>query len=148
MAYCRVSENLAGDYLNMSPTANMLIKVKNAQIAKADEVVIPFSKMNSEICRILKEKDFIKEFEKKKGKVKKVELPFLSVKLKYLDGEGAISGIKLISRPSRRIYVGREEIRPVRNGFGLAIFSTSKGLMTGDEAKKTGLGGEFLFEIW
>lgn len=132
----------------MSQVANMLIKIKNAQAIKASEVAVPFSNFNFEIAKILKEKGFIKDVEKKKRKGKKSEMNFLNVQPKYIDGKGAIDNVKLISKPSRRIYTARDEIRIVRNGFGVSVISTSKGLMVGEDAKKAGLGGELLFEIW
>lgn len=126
----------------------MLNQIKNAQARGKDEVTLPFSKMSFNIAEILKKSGFVSEVEKKKMKTKKSEVDVLSIRLKYNDGTGAISGIKLISKPSRRIYAGKEDLKPVRSGYGLAIVSTSKGLMTGDEARKLGMGGEVLFEIW
>ena len=68
--------------------------------------------------------------------------------LKYENGVGAIGGIKMISKPSRRVYVGKDDLKPIRNGYGISVISTSKGLMTGDDAKKAGIGGEIICEVW
>ncbi len=132
----------------MSPIANMLIQIKNAQAVSAESVSIPFSNMKYEIAQILKNKNFVGDIEKKKKKLKKAEVNFLDIKLKYDDSVGAISGIKLISKPSRRMYIKKDDIKPVKSGYGISVLSTSKGLMTGENAKKTGLGGELIFEIW
>ena len=126
----------------------MLNQIKNAQARGYGEVVLPFSKMKFEIAGILKNKGFIAEVQKKKRKTKKSEFDTLDVELKYNNGAGAISGIKLISKPSRRIYAGKRDLKAVKDGYGIAVVSTPKGLMTSDDAKKSGLGGEILFEIW
>ena len=132
----------------MSPIANMLVQLKNAQARSQNEVVLPFSKMKFAIISILQERGFIESVEKKKKKTKKSEFDVLSVGLKYNDGVGAIDDIKLISKPSRRIYAGRGELKTVRSGYGMSVVSTSKGVMSGENARKAGLGGEILFEIW
>lgn len=132
----------------MSPITDMLIRIKNAQSAGLENVSVPYSKMKSEIAEVLKNKGFIEEVESKKRKARRVEVQFLDLKLKYTDGQGAISGVKFISKPSRRRYTGRSELKPVKSGFGVSVVSTSKGIMTGEEAKKAKVGGEVLFEIW
>jgi len=132
----------------MSPIANMLTQIKNAQSRSKEEVVLPFSKMTLGIAEILKNKGFVGGVEKKTKKMKKSEADFISVGLKYENGVGAIGGIKMISKPSRRVYAGKDDLRPVRNGYGISIISTPKGLMTGDEARKMRIGGEIICEIW
>jgi small subunit ribosomal protein S8 len=132
----------------MSPIANMLTQIKNAQSRGKEEVVLPFSKMTLGIAEILKNKGFVGSVEKKIRKMKKSEIGILGVELKYENGVGAISNIKLISKPSRRVYAGKDDLRPVRNGYGISIISTPKGLMTGDEARKMGIGGEIICEVW
>jgi small subunit ribosomal protein S8 len=132
----------------MSPIANMLVQIKNAQSAGLENVAVPFSEMKFRIAEILKNKGFIENVEKKKKKAHKVEVDFLNIELKYKDGVGAINDIKLISKPSRRMYAGKEALRQVKSGYGISVISTSKGLMTGDDAKKNGIGGETIFEIW
>ncbi len=132
----------------MSPIANMLVQLKNAQAVSLGSAVVPFSRMKFEVAKILKERGFIEEVEEKKKKMRKVGAPCLSLKLKYEGGVGAINGIKLVSKPSRRVYAGKGDLKPVKTGYGISVVSTSKGIMTGDEARKAGLGGEVLFEIW
>jgi small subunit ribosomal protein S8 len=132
----------------MSPIANMLIQIKNAQSAGLETIDVPFSAMKFKIAEILKKKGFIEEVENKKKKAHKAEVSFLDLKLKYTDGKGAINGIKLVSKPSRRIYAGKSDLKSVKSGFGISVISTPKGIMTGDEARKAGVGGEIIFEIW
>lgn len=132
----------------MITIANLLAQLKNAQAVGAENVAVPFSNLKLEIAGILKDKGFIAEAEKKMRKAQQAEIPYLQLKLKYVDGAGAINGIKLISKSSRRVYSGKRKLYPVKSGFGIAVVSTSKGLMTGQEARKAGVGGEVLFEIW
>jgi len=132
----------------MDPIANMLVQIKNAQRAKHEHVVVPFSRNKFAIANILKSVGYISDVEKRSKKAKKTEHDVLFVALKYEDSLGAISGIKMISKPSRRMYIKANEIKPVRSGYGLAVVSTSKGIMTSMEASKHKLGGEILFEIW
>ncbi|MEK7506622.1 MAG: 30S ribosomal protein S8 [Patescibacteria group bacterium] len=132
----------------MTTIANLLVQLKNAQAVGAENIAVPFSNLKLEIARILKDKGFIVEVEKKMRKARQAEIPYLQLKLKYTDGAGAINGIKLISKSSRRVYGGKLKLYPVKSGFGIAVVSTSKGLMTGQEARKAGVGGEILFEIW
>jgi small subunit ribosomal protein S8 len=132
----------------MSPIANMLIQIKNAQSAGLESIAVPFSKMKLKIAEILKNRGYLEEVESKKRKALRKEVPFLAIRLKYTDGVGVINGIKFISKPSRRMYAGKDDLRQVRSGFGFSVISTPNGIMTGDEAKKAGVGGEMLFEIW
>jgi len=123
---------------------NLLTQLKNAQAVKKENVKIPYSKMDEGVLKILTSNNYIENFEKKGQKIKR----YFDVKLKYVENKGAINGIKLISKPSRRIYVGFEKIRLVKNGYGLMVVSTSKGIMSGQEARKVKMGGLALFEIW
>ncbi|MEK7151289.1 MAG: 30S ribosomal protein S8 [Patescibacteria group bacterium] len=132
----------------MSPIANMLNQIKNAQLRGYPEVVLPFSNIKFEIANILKNNNFVSEVEKKKKKTKKSEFNVLAIGLKYNDGVGAISDIKLVSKPSRRMYSGKNDIHKIKNGYGISVMSTSRGIMSGDDAKKVGVGGEMLFEVW
>ncbi len=132
----------------MSPIANMLAQIKNAQSRGKEEVVLPFSKMTFSVAEILKTKGFVGGVEKKIRKMKKSDINILGVKLKYQNGAGAIEGIKMISKPSRRVYAGKDDLKPIKNGYGISVISTPKGLMTGDEAKKAGIGGEVICEVW
>jgi len=125
--------------------ADQIIRIKNAQLAFKDKVLIPYSKLKFQIALILAREGFIKSVEKKTKKTAK----FIEIVLKYQNNrKQAISGIKRISKPGRRIYIGYKDIRPSKQGFGRFIISTPKGLMTDKEAKRNKLGGEILFEIW
>ena len=141
----------------MDPIADMLIRIKNAQAVKGEQVVMPFSKVKFKIANILKEAGYISEVERKKKSSskggsasggKKAEHEYLQLTLKYQDNQGALSGVKIISHPSRRMYIKAKEIKSVRSGYGMAIVSTSKGIMSSKEAKKLGLGGEIICEVW
>lgn len=130
------------------PISDMLIRIKNGQMAKMEQVNMPFSGTKFDIANILKNNGFILDIERKNKKTGKSEHEFLFLTLKYQDNEGAISGIKIVSRPSRRIYVGAKDIKLVRSGLGLAVISTSKGIMSSKDARKANLGGELMFEIY
>lgn len=123
--------------------------MKNAQAVGNEQVSIPFSNMKLRIAQILKESGLVTDVERKKKKNKKAELEYLVITLKYgEENMPAISGFKIISKPSRHMYVGAKEIKPVRSGYGVGMISTPKGVMNSKEAKKQNLGGEILFEIW
>jgi len=123
---------------------DLLTKIKNAQAVKKESIKVPYSGNDEIILEILKKNDFIESFEKKGRGIKKI----MSVNLKYNDGKGVISGIKVFSKPSRHLYLGYKEIRLVRGGYGISIISTPEGVMTGREARKRKLGGELFFEIY
>jgi len=132
----------------MDPISDMMIRIKNAQAVGHERVSIPFSNVKLQIAQLLKSSGYVAEVERTKRKAKRAELEYLDLALKYDAGEGAISGIRIVSRPSRHIYVKASQIKPVRSGFGSAIISTSNGIMTSQQARKAGLGGEIMFEIW
>ena len=132
----------------MDPIADMLVRIKNAQAVKSEHVSMPFSKVKFKIANILKEAGYISEIERKNKKAKKEEHEYLQLTLRYSDNQGVISGVKLISHPSRRMYIKAKDIRPIRSGYGLAIISTSKGIMNSKEARKLKLGGEIICEVW
>lgn len=123
---------------------NLLTQIKNAQAVKKESIKLPYSKMDEKVLDILKANGYIDDFEKKGKGAKKI----LEIYLKQKDGEVRVERIKFISKPSRRIYIGYEKIRPVRHGYGLNVLSTPKGILTGREARKNKVGGEILFEIW
>jgi small subunit ribosomal protein S8 len=123
---------------------NLLIRLQNAQMAKKTTFKAPFSKMDLAIAELLERMHYV-DAVAKKGRMPKRNI---EVRLKYKDGKGIIRGIKLISKPSLRRYAKYQELRRVKNGFGAVVVSTSKGIMTGEEAKKEKLGGQILFEIW
>ncbi len=132
----------------MDIISDMLIRIKNAQMAKAEQVLMPFSRVKFQIAQVLRDGGYVSSIERRKRKGRKSELEHLELGLVYHDGEGAIGGIKLLSKPSRHIYVKAQDIKRVRSGHGFAVISTSKGIMNSREARKQNLGGEILFEIW
>ena len=132
----------------MYPIADMLTMIRNAQSASKERLLVPFSGAKFEIVKILKEAGFVSEVERKKKKVKKTEQSFLEVKINR-EGQGRlITGVKLVSKPSRRVYTKKSEIKPVMSGYGVSIVSTSHGIMSGEEAHKQNLGGELIAEVW
>jgi len=127
------------------PISDMLTSIRNAVAVRQPTVLIPFSKLKYELLEILEKKGFIEKVEKRGRKAKKI----IKITLKYSkDGEPAISGLKRISKPGQRIYSPWNKIKRVKGGLGIAIISTSKGLMTDNEARKKRTGGEILCEIW
>ncbi len=128
----------------MDPIADFFIRIKNGYRARKATVVVPHSKMKAEIARILAERGYLEGVEEKGRKVRK----FLELKLRYHGALAAFTDVKLISRPSRRLYLKGGEIRSPRQGFGMLIISTSKGLLTDAEARKAGVGGEAIAEVW
>ncbi len=127
----------------MDPIANMLTCVRNASQALLDEVAMPHSKIKENIARILKNEGYIAEFGVE-GDAKKT----LKMKLKYNGRRGIIEGLKRASRPGLRHYVSATEVPRVLGGLGVAILSTSKGIMTGQDARKENVGGEVLCHVW
>ncbi|HSP14859.1 MAG TPA: 30S ribosomal protein S8 [Thermoanaerobaculia bacterium] len=127
------------------PIADMLTRIRNGIQSRHDRVDVPASKLKVEIARILKSEGFISNYKLVEDKIQSV----LRVYLKYSEeGEPVIHGIERISRPGRRVYRNRQEIPRVLGGLGLAIVSTSKGVMAGAEAVKSGVGGEVLCQVW
>ena len=126
------------------PIADMLTRIRNANAMRYKEVEIPSSKVKVEIANILKEEGFINDYKIKKNNVQDV----IILSLKYNNKERVITGLKRISKPGLRVYAKAEEIPRVLNGLGIAIIPTSKGIMTGKNAKAANLGGEVLAYIW
>lgn len=127
------------------PIADMLTRVRNANRAYHDTVDIPASKIKEAIARILKEEGYIRDYQV----VQDGGFSAIRIKMNYgPDRERSITGIKRISKPGLRIYAKKDEIPRVLGGLGIAVLSTSKGLMTGREATKAGLGGEVLCYVW
>ncbi len=127
------------------PIADMLTRIRNGLIAKHDEVIVPASNIKKNIAQILLDEGFIKSFEciddGMQGQIK--------IGLKYAEGkESVIKGLKRISKPGLRVYAKSEEIPKVLGGLGIAIISTSKGVMIDKEARKQNIGGEVLAYIW
>lgn len=127
------------------PIADMLTRVRNAIMARHDYVLVPSSRMRLSIARILKEEGFIKDYEVLKGKLDRT----IKIYLKYFDSnQSAISGLERVSKPGLRVYVEKKEIPRVYGGLGIAVISTSKGVKTGQQAWRSGIGGELLCYIW
>lgn len=127
------------------PIADMLTRIRNALGAKHAKVDIPASKLKAEIARILKEEGYIVDY-KVTGEGPRKSL---RVRLKYgTKGESVISNLQRISKPGRRVYLGRDDIRLILGGLGISILSTSQGLMTGRQARKLNTGGEHLCNIY
>ena len=126
------------------PIADMLTRIRNANVMRYKEVEVPASKIKIEIARILKEEGFISDYKIKKNNIQDI----LVLNLKYSGKERVITGLKRISKPGLRVYAKAEEIPTVLSGLGIAIISTSKGLMTDKDARKASLGGEVLAYIW
>jgi small subunit ribosomal protein S8 len=132
--------------MNVSdPIADMLTRVRNASRARHTEVIVPASRTKREIARILKEEGFIADVsEERQGPAQ-----LLRLQLKYVDGKvPVVSGLKRISKPGLRVYAQKTDIPRVLGGLGIVIVSTSKGIMTGTQAKQAALGGEILAYVW
>jgi len=126
------------------PIADMLTRIRNAIMADHDYVLVPSSKIKLSIIKILEEEGFIDRYEVLKGKPQ----PMMKVHLKYTDGQPAILGLERASKPGLRVYVEKREIPRIYGGLGITILSTSKGIMTGQEAWRQHLGGEILCYVW
>ena len=127
------------------PIADMLTRIRNALVARHDSVEVPLSKMKKAIADILTEEGFINGYEVVDGEVQSV----MKVNLKYgPNNEKVISGIKRISKPGLRVYANSENLPVVLNGLGIAIISTSKGVMTDKKARAAHIGGEVLAYVW
>ncbi len=127
------------------PIADMLTRIRNAVMVRHDSVLVPASSMKLSIARILKDEGFISDYEVLKNKQHRV----IKIQLKYGDkNQPVLSGLERVSKPGLRVYVERKEIPRVRGGLGIAILSTSKGMMTGQQAWRQGIGGELLCYIF
>jgi small subunit ribosomal protein S8 len=127
------------------PIADMLTRLRNASSARKTEFLVPYSKLKSEIARILLKEGYIESFEldtPEKGR------PQLRIRNKFVNKTAAIAGLKRVSKPGLRRYVGATEVPRVLGGMGIAVLSTSRGILTGQEARKQNVGGELLAYIW
>ena len=126
------------------PIADMLTRIRNAQAVRKEELVLPFSKIKYEIAKLLARENFIESTEKVVNKFDEIKIV-----LKYKeDGKSSIEHIKRISKPGQRIYVGKDSLPRILNDLGVAVLSTSDGIMTNKKARRVKVGGELLFEIW
>jgi len=126
------------------PIADMLTRIRNGIMADHDCVLVPSSKIKLSIIKILKEEGLIHRYEVLRGQPQ----PMINVYLKYIEGRPAISGLERVSKPGLKVYAERREIPRVYGGLGMAVLSTSKGIMTGQEAWRRHLGGEILCYVW
>jgi len=123
---------------------DMLTRIRNASAALKPEVVIPHSKLKADIARILKQEGYVRDFSVKQDGVRKQN----HVELKFVGRKSAIEDIQRVSRPGQRVYAGSEDIPRVRGGMGTTLLSTSRGVMTGRDARKLKVGGEVLCTVW
>lgn len=132
------------------PISDMLTRIRNSIMAGHQTVSLPSSKMKLSIVKILQEEGFIKDFEEVQVEGKPTQT--IRIRLKYVgvrrDRKPVIAGLKRVSSPGRRVYVGKKEIPWVQAGLGVAILTTPKGVMTGGRARQLGVGGEVLCEVW
>jgi small subunit ribosomal protein S8 len=127
------------------PIADMLTRIRNANTALHDAVEMPGSTLKAEVARVLKDQGYITDYELRDGRVGTE----LVVKLKYSrDRRRVISGLERVSKPGRRVYADRTEIPRVLGGMGVAVLSTSQGVITGHEARRRGIGGEVICTVW
>jgi small subunit ribosomal protein S8 len=126
------------------PIADLLARVRNATGAQKAEILVPYSRIKADIARILKEEGYIADYSVDTGAAH----PRIKIATKLMDRTSAITGLKRVSRPGLRRYVGAKEIPRVLGGMGTAILSTSRGLMSGREARKQKVGGELLAYVW
>lgn len=126
------------------PISDMLTRIRNASMARKTEVLVPLSKIKFEIAKLLKHEDYVVSVEE----VKQGNMPNIKIVLKYDSSKPAISHIQRVSTPGRRVYVKKEAVPTILNGLGMAILSTPQGLMTNKQAKRAGVGGELMCEVW
>ena len=127
------------------PIADFLTRIRNALVAGHDEVEIPASKLKAELARILQEQGYIEGWSTERARVGET----LKIRLKYTEDRApVISGLRRVSKPGRRTYAPSKEVPRVLGGMGTVIVSTSQGLMTGHDARRNGVGGELLAEVW
>ena len=127
------------------PVADFLTRIRNAHRARHQKLDVAASKLKAEVARILKEEGYIANYKP----VEEGGMPLLRVYLKYgTDNSPAIRALQRISKPGCRVYIGKDEIRRVQGGLGISIMTTPKGVMTGRQARREGVGGEILCEVW
>ena len=127
----------------MDPISDMFIRIKNAQAAGHESVRLPYSKFKHEIARALERAGYVGEIERKGKRVKKT----LMIQLRYAGEQPAVSDVKLLSRPSQKIYSSYRDLRPSKTG-GAILLSTPKGVLSRDEARKEKVGGLIIAEVW
>lgn len=125
------------------PISDLIIRIQNASRAKKESMSLPFSQMKFAIAQVLEQEGYIAAVDKKSKKEGK-----LTLSLAYKNGSPVVTGVKRISKPSRRVYMSVHDVKPVKRGYGLLVLSTPAGVMSGKQAKIKHVGGEALFEIW
>ena len=126
------------------PIADMLTRIRNANAQRHDTVDVPASKLKKSIAEILVEEGYVKSFEE----IDDNSQGIIRITLKYVDKQRVITGLKRISKPGLRVYAAKDELPKVLGGLGIALISTSKGIMTDKKARQEGIGGEVLAYIW
>ncbi len=127
------------------PIGDMVTRIRNAQVAGHDRVDVPASNVKEEICRVLLREGYIRAYQR----VEDGRQGILQITLKYEpDGTPVIRELRRVSKPSLRVYIRSDEIKPVRMGLGISILSTPRGVLTGKEAREANVGGEVLCEVW
>lgn len=126
------------------PLSDMFTRLRNAGMARFEKVDVPFSNVKVSIVKILKDEGFVKNYKI----IKEMGQTAIRIYLKYEGSKSVIKEIKRISKPSRRIYVGKDEVPKIRQGLGIAILSTSKGVMADRAARDAAVGGELLCQVW
>ena len=141
-----MSERQAGrEFMMTDPIGDMLVRLRNGARRNHEVVTIPASRLKREVLRVLQAEGFIQGVEQ----AMEDGHPVLKIQLRYVgEGQSMITGLERISKPGCRVYVGTKEIPKVRNGIGVSILSTSKGIMTDRESRHAGLGGEVLCSVW
>ncbi|MFA5932772.1 MAG: 30S ribosomal protein S8 [Microgenomates group bacterium] len=124
----------------MDKVGDLLIRIKNGYMARLHEVSAPYSKLSTAICKLLKEEGFIEDF--------KAGDRDIVINLKYMDRKPVLTNVKRISKPGKRVYKGSKLIPRVYNGYGFAIISTPKGILSDKQARKEGVGGEIMAYVW
>lgn len=127
--------------MNTDPIADLLTRMRNAVSARQQRTTVPYSKIKVAILEVMKKRKFVSDFKVIKDN------QFSEIEIEFMPELDKIN-LKRVSKPGQRIYVKKNDIRPVLHGYGISIFSTPSGVMTGDEANKAGVGGEYLCEIW
>lgn len=132
----------------MDKISEMLTKIRNAQMAGHKEVTIRPSKFKLALAKILEEEGFIKSVSRDKDKEAAIRIILKYYQISNTEKVSAINGLKKVSKPGQRIYIKSKDIKKVKNKFGIAVISTSKGIMTGEKSRRMGLGGEYICKIW
>lgn len=130
--------------MSFDQIADMLTRIRNAQRSNKADVIMPASKLKLAVAKVLYKEKYVNDVSVYSEGAKS----FLKIKLKYTENQPAIKEINRVSKQGQRIYVGRQAIPVVKNGFGMAIISTSKGVLTNNQARKEGVGGEIICEVW